>query len=455
MKTIKRTFTLLICGAVLFGCARKTLKPSNTAVPQKDFNLKVKENGYVKNEFNGKTISEGAYKDSLKTGKWIYYNEKGQAHINCNYQDGELHGPYTMLHPNDSVRFECIYVVGQRDGLATAYFDNGLACQKINYQKGDKYGENTHYYRNGKERLKQNFVNDTLNGDAFEFYKSGQLKSKAHYKMGKQHGLVYNYYENGRIINLIQMKNGKIDSVFNQYLVNGLEDPSYKIVNGNGIVKSYYGDGKLKAIYSYRNGKKKKKTKILSHSGQPLAVEHYKAGKPHGLMLDYDKNGKLENEGYAENGIKVGKWSQYDSKKDEYVEKEYEAEDSVYVSLYEDTTFYAEFKQNEIMPAPHGGINAFYRWLGSNVIYPQAEREMNIEGTVYVLFIVGRTGEIENVGLQEGTEELNTENLNRAAIKAIEKSPSWLPGIQQNIPVRVYYKMPVMFKLESPKKPKK
>lgn len=105
------------------------------------------------------------------------------------------------------------------------------------------------------------------------------------------------------------------------------------------------------------------------------------------------------------------------------------------------------FTSVEQMPEPEGGIQAFYSWLGKNIKYPQAAKEMGLECNVFVKFVVEKDGSISGVQLQEGTEELCNEAFNQAAIDGIKRAPKWKPGRQAGATVRVYYRMPVFFKL--------
>ena len=105
------------------------------------------------------------------------------------------------------------------------------------------------------------------------------------------------------------------------------------------------------------------------------------------------------------------------------------------------------FMSVEKMPEPDGGMLAFRKWLVQNIKYPQVEREMGIEGKVYVQFVVEKDGSLSNIKLVDNTEELNTPALNDAALSTMRRARPWKPGMQAGAPVRVRYVMPVEFKL--------
>lgn len=130
--------------------------------------------------------------------------------------------------------------------------------------------------------------------------------------------------------------------------------------------------------------------------------------------------------------LKIG--LEYQSGKDLEVESVV-SEGRVYISV-------------EKMPIPPGGVRAFNKWLGETIVYPHLEREMGIEGKVFVQFIVEINGSLSGIKIYPGTEERNTNNLNQAALDVLARSPKWTPGVQGLEKVRVQYNQPVVFKVK-------
>lgn len=92
-----------------------------------------------------------------------------------------------------------------------------------------------------------------------------------------------------------------------------------------------------------------------------------------------------------------------------------------------------------------GGINAWRRYLTSSLEknYPQDAIDNNVQGTVYVQFIVDAEGTVSNVEAVSGPEELKP-----AAVAVIKKSGKWTPAFQNKRHVKSYKKQPIIFKLE-------
>ena len=91
-----------------------------------------------------------------------------------------------------------------------------------------------------------------------------------------------------------------------------------------------------------------------------------------------------------------------------------------------------------------GGAAAMNDYLRENIRYPQAAREMRIQGMVIVQFVVGRNGSISDAevvrGIGGGCDE--------EALRVVKAMPKWQPGIQNKREVSVRYAIPIRFILQ-------
>jgi protein TonB len=98
----------------------------------------------------------------------------------------------------------------------------------------------------------------------------------------------------------------------------------------------------------------------------------------------------------------------------------------------------------EVKPTFKGGdIEKFREWVQKRTIYPQMAQDNGIRGKVYLTFVVERDGSVSNVKVVKGVNKL----LDDEAIKAIEASPKWNPGLQRGRPVRVRFSIFLNFTL--------
>jgi periplasmic protein TonB len=96
----------------------------------------------------------------------------------------------------------------------------------------------------------------------------------------------------------------------------------------------------------------------------------------------------------------------------------------------------------EQMPEFPGGEKSMRKYLGDNIRYPQMARESGITGTVYVSFVVSKSGQISDVKLLRGIGG----GCDEEAIRVVKAMPVWIPGRQTGIPVPVEFHLPITFK---------
>ncbi|MDO5036605.1 MAG: energy transducer TonB [Porphyromonas sp.] len=89
-----------------------------------------------------------------------------------------------------------------------------------------------------------------------------------------------------------------------------------------------------------------------------------------------------------------------------------------------------------------GGIDAMYKWLSDNVVYPEIAAKNNIQGRVIVSFIVEKDGSISNVKIVRGDPSLDQE-----AKRVVSSMPRWEPGTVDGLPMRTRASIPVTFRL--------
>ncbi len=96
----------------------------------------------------------------------------------------------------------------------------------------------------------------------------------------------------------------------------------------------------------------------------------------------------------------------------------------------------------EVMPSFRGGdINRFREWVQKRTNYPQEALDKKIQGRIFLTFIVEADGAVSNVTVVKGVDPL----IDSEAVKAIEASPKWTPGLQRGQPVRVRYSLWLSF----------
>ena len=115
-----------------------------------------------------------------------------------------------------------------------------------------------------------------------------------------------------------------------------------------------------------------------------------------------------------------------------------------------------KFKQEENVPEPDfytapeqmpefpGGMQALGKYLANNLHYPAQARSVNIQGRVFVNFMIEKDGSVTSVNVLRGIGG----GCDEEAMRVVSAMPKWSPGKQNGIPVRVSFNLPVNFKLQ-------
>lgn len=121
-----------------------------------------------------------------------------------------------------------------------------------------------------------------------------------------------------------------------------------------------------------------------------------------------------------------------------------------------DTVVYEEQTEPDIPPEPQifikveedpefpGGEKALLEFIGRNTVYPSEAIDNNVEGRVFLKFVVNPDGSVGRIEILKGVDHL----LDKEAIRVISTLPGFRPGKQGGVPVPVWYSVPVLFRLE-------
>ncbi len=112
--------------------------------------------------------------------------------------------------------------------------------------------------------------------------------------------------------------------------------------------------------------------------------------------------------------------------------KEEEVEEEIFFNIIEDP---AEFP---------GGEKALYKFIYDNVEYPRIAAENGVEGKVIIRFVVDEQGNATNAEVIRPVDN----NLDKEALRVINKLPKFRPGKQRGKAVKVYYLSTITFRLE-------
>ena len=99
----------------------------------------------------------------------------------------------------------------------------------------------------------------------------------------------------------------------------------------------------------------------------------------------------------------------------------------------------------DLPPMFPNGENARAVFIKKNIHYPSLAKENNIEGLVFVDFIVEADSSLTHIKVSQGIGW----GCDEEAIRLIKAMPKWCPCIKNNKPIRSQLSMPILFTLDS------
>lgn len=91
-----------------------------------------------------------------------------------------------------------------------------------------------------------------------------------------------------------------------------------------------------------------------------------------------------------------------------------------------------------------GGVTELYKFIGQTLVYPKDAMRDEIQGVVYVSFIIDTDGSVINPKIIKSVEK----KLDDEALRIVNQMPKWKPGKFEGELVKTEFALPVNFKLE-------
>lgn len=263
------------------------------------------------------------------------------------------------------------------------------------------YSRKDFYIKEKKLQMSGNYLDSLCkfkNGSFIFYHANGVLESIGKYKNNKKEGIWMNFHNNAFMKDSIVYSDGKQIGKSLSWYPNGF--PSDSIVlneNRSGIHVSWFDNGVPATVGRYTEEMKK-----------------------HGKWKYFHKNGNISS-------IEL-----FDKSK--LVYKQYFNE---YGELLTDTTCTDRKAQFE------GGDVAWSKYLSEQIYFPSEYKIINADmAKVIVSFCINEEGEMENVFASTPFEKV----FDSIAVKAIKKSPKWIPAISHNRRVKSTFSQVVNFK---------
>lgn len=273
------------------------------------------------------------------------------------------------------------------------YMDSSIAVSGFSSKKNGsiKQGEWIWYFKNE-------------NGNSGDSNESVQIKSKCSYSDNKRHGETTHFYSNGVL---------KEKTIFHD---------GYK----NSIHK-YYRNGQLKSKSEFKN-------KI------PLT------------RLDFYENGQIKNDVVFElqDDLKILIVKSYYDNGNLLRDSRYMSPIRSYAYKFLSGNCYDEngnkipeitFMRMALFP---GGTEMLRKYISSNVKYPKNAAIEQIQGKVYVSYIIDKEGDVIKPSIARSDDW----RLDEEALRVVRNMPRHTPGIRYGELVTISYTIPINFRFQ-------
>ena len=185
-----------------------------------------------------------------------------------------------------------------------------------------------------------------------------------------------------------------------------------------GYFKYYTDKGTLIKEGEYKKNVEEGEWKLYYDNGRLMRIENYLNGNLSEHLKSYYTNQQIRRDEEYKNGKLIRA--------------------NCYTPKGKDTAYFSSYQTSEFT----GGLAALKKYLLDNMKYPKDALEKGVEGTVFIKFTVTDKGTIENAELQKAVYP----SLDAEALRLVKNMPKWQPGKKNDIPQKVVFNIPIVFK---------
>ena len=234
-------------------------------------------------------------------------------------------------------------------------------------------------------------------GKFYFFHPNGMLESTGKYVHGKKDSLWLRYYQDGMMEDSVFYVNGNPSGVSMSWYQNGYpRDSSFFNIDGSGMELQWFDNGVPSAAGRYTAGRKENgKWQFFHASGKLSALETYDAGK------------LIDKQYFDEQGNMMADTSNNDRD--------------------------AEFP---------GGQKAWIKFMYKGLYFPPQYKIANADSAVVVIsFSINLDGKLKDPFVSTPFYP----EFDKIALRAIAKSPQWIPAMKHNRKIYYYMRQPITF----------
>lgn len=342
------------------------------------------KNGSYREWYDYSTVEKltGSYRNGLREGVFTEFTSSGKKKLSYTYVAGVLQGERCDYDAKGNIETRAYLKNSMYDSTFTEFYETGEKYWEGRCRNGLFEGEFTAFYKNGITKEKGFYSNDVREGAVYGFTTDGRKQYSAGYKNGMLHGLYLEYHENGNVFISQQFLNDTFagtPTFFNEkgkpivYVAQNansndpfrVDEPIEVVIRQSNVLRIYGGGG-----YTTTPAPVKPDLPALlrKRANEVLEMNRQRATAPPG-------------------------------------------------EVWVDVSERAEFP---------GGMESFRQYLVKNIRYPEMEREMGMQGSLYMKITIDKTGAVSVI---EPLRELpGSPGITREATRVLKVLPRWKPA---------------------------
>ncbi|WP_044208134.1 energy transducer TonB [Flammeovirga sp. OC4] len=307
--------------------------------------------------------------------------------------------------------FYAVISFAQSKIFLTEYYDETEDETRMEYYILSKAGKSngtifkhTIYFLDGSihrtyDTIKPKYYN-AKEGQFVSYFKNGNKSDEGEYADNKKVGMWKTYHENGNLNLEYKVQYDKKSGIPSMLFVNGWDE------DGNQTLKD--GEGQINHTIYLKNAREK-----------------------------YTEGGKVQN------SFKQGLWNGVFASGEKYFEENYKKGKLIKGVSWDEKANEYDYKVSESPATYPKGMGSFYNLLGINMRYPSDAKKNNVQGKVYVQFVVLKSGKLSDFKILKGVSP----SIDKETIRVLKKSPKWKPGRLKGQTVKQRMVLPVSFRL--------
>jgi antitoxin component YwqK of YwqJK toxin-antitoxin module len=254
----------------------------------------------------GEVLMAGEFLNGKQQGKWTQQLAKDASHLFSAGNDNQWSGPFTS---------EATFQDGRLHGIWTIKDSHGQNAVQWSFDNGTRSGTWTWWHPNGQKRLEATYVGGILTGDVLEWDRDGKIVNKNTFVDGKcviktvgWYTLGQKRYE-GTYLRCPNMPQATYDW-WNSKIATSAIPPTGPDLQ-HGTWTEWYPNGNKKTEGQYDHGVAAGKFTWWYENGQQQAEGAYEAGQKTGAWITWHASGLKASLGEYRAGKLVTKWMRW------------------------------------------------------------------------------------------------------------------------------------------------